>query len=84
MEEEKEIKRQMARMHSSGDQLMETIVDNYEPEDLERLFETLSVIVEGLPIPQIDKDTTRVFFLNGMLSVAEIRQGREASPEGSP
>lgn len=74
--DEKKTKKLMTRMRSEGDQLMETIVDNYESEDLERLFETMSLVVEGADMPQVDKDTVRVFLLNGMFAIAEIRQGR--------
>jgi hypothetical protein len=75
--DEKDIRLRMARMRSDGDQLMETIVDNYTPGDLERLFDVVSLAVEDLPLLEVDKETVRVFFLNGMLQAAEIRQRKE-------
>ena len=74
--DDKERKKIIARMDSNSDQLMSTIVDNYETDDLSRLFATLALILDASEMLKVDKETIKVFMLRGMFDVAEIMNGR--------
>jgi hypothetical protein len=74
--EDKEMKGLVARMHANGDQLMETIADSYDAEKMDDLFNRVSVILEASELSKLDRDTVRVFMLQGMFSAASIVKSR--------